>query len=257
MSLTSSKAAENETQHSLRLVIYGLSMKFVMPTRSHCLIVMVAFGVASWPVWPQVRQDNRNVVVNGKSGNMIVVHVDGRTYVDVQTLTRIAHGSVMFQGNQILLNLPAAQGEGAPESGSEQNQTQFSQAFAKAAIEEITLIREWASPLANAIQNGYPVTETWVSGYQQQAESGLRAVSASASTEADRNALQLLTNEFDAVREWSLNLVQARKSMSAANYALSKDALQNDPLSRKIIACAHFLGSMLANGTFQDDASCH
>lgn len=188
---------------------------------------------------------------------MAVVQVNGRTYVDVETLTRIAHGSLIFQGNRILLDLPATQVEGTAESNAEQNQSRFSQAFAKGAIEEITLLREWASPLANAIQNGYPITETWVSGYQQNAESGLRAVSASVSTEADRNALQLLTNEFDTVRQWSSSLVEARKSMSAANYALSKDALQNDPLSRKIIACAHFLGPMLASGTFQDDASCH
>lgn len=233
-------------------------MSFVLSTKPRPLVLILAFGVISWPMWPQVRQDNRNIVVNGKSGDMAVLEVNGRTYVDVETLTRIAHGSVMFQGNRILLDLPAAPGErGTLESNPEKSQSRFSQAFVKAAIEEITLMHEWASLLANAIQNGYPVTETWVAGYQQKAESGLRADSASVSTEADRNALQLLTNEFDAVRQWSSTLIDARKSMSTANYALSKDALQNDPLSRKIIACSHFLGPMLASGIFQDDASCH
>jgi hypothetical protein len=38
---------------------------------------------------------------------------------------------------------------------------------------------------------------------------------------------------------------------------LSVGAVQNDPLSQKIIACGRFLGSMLGSGTFEDNPSCH
>ena len=78
-----------------------------------------------------------------------------------------------------------------------------------------------------------------------------------ATTDADRHALQLLTNEFDAVRQWSDKLVEARKSMNTGQYAMSASALRDDPLSQKIVACGRFLAPMLASGNIQDDPSCH
>jgi hypothetical protein len=68
--------------------------------------------------------------------------------------------------------------------------------------------------------------------------------------------LELLRKEFDWVQEWSNKLLEARKSMNAAKYALSPNELHNDPLSQKIVSCGHFLGQMLASGDFQDDPSC-
>jgi hypothetical protein len=81
--------------------------------------------------------------------------------------------------------------------------------------------------------------------------------SSAVSTDADRNALGLLRHEFESVQEWSNKLLEARKSMNAAKYALSPSELHNDPLSQKIVSCGHFLGQMLASGDFQDDPSCH
>lgn len=127
----------------------------------------------------------------------------------------------------------------------------------RAGIEEFATMREWASTLAYAIQNGQPVTENWVANYREQAARDLRLAAAAASTEADRKALQLLTNEFDAVRDWCNRLVQERKAMDTAKYALSANALQDDPSSQKIVACGHFLSTMLGSGSFQDDPSCH
>lgn len=124
-------------------------------------------------------------------------------------------------------------------------------------METIALMREWASPLAYAIQNGYPVTENWVANYREQAAHGLRLASVAATTDADRGALQLLTNEFEAVREWSNKLVEARKSMNTGQYSVSANALRDDPLSQKIVACGRFLAPMLASGNIQDDPSCH
>ena len=118
-------------------------------------------------------------------------------------------------------------------------------------------MREWASTLANAVQNGYPITDSWVAGYRVQAESGLAIASAAVSTDADRNAFGLLRTELENVQTWSNRLLDARKSMGAANYALSPNTLRNEPLSQKIVSCAHFMGQMFANGSFQDDASCH
>jgi hypothetical protein len=111
--------------------------------------------------------------------------------------------------------------------------------------------------VANALRNGYPVTESWVESYRARAQSGLGIASTTISTDADRNGFQLLKTEFENVQQWSNKLLKARESMSAANYAVSPDALEQDPLSKKIIGCAHFMGQMLASGDFHDEPSCH
>jgi hypothetical protein len=121
----------------------------------------------------------------------------------------------------------------------------------RAGIEAIALMREWARPLAYAIQNGYPVTEHWVAGYREQAAHGLRLASVAATADADRSAFQLLNNEFEAVREWSNKLVEAHKTMNAGQYSVSANALRDDPLSQKIVACGRFLAPMLASGNIQ------
>ncbi len=121
----------------------------------------------------------------------------------------------------------------------------------------IALLREWASPIGYAIQNGYPIQEQWVSNYREQAANGLRMASIAATTPADKNALQLLTNEFEGVKRWSDKLVEASQNMNTAKYSMSPGSLRNEPDSQKLIACWHFLGTMLGSGTFQDDNSCH
>jgi hypothetical protein len=111
--------------------------------------------------------------------------------------------------------------------------------------------------MANAIQHGYGVTEGWAADYRGKAENSLRQASASASTDADRDALQLLVNEFESVETWSHELVEAKETMDTAKYSTSSDALRNEPLSQKIINCGHFLGMMLGSSKFGDDPSCH
>ena len=204
--------------------------------------------------WAQVTQQTRTVVINGHAGEAGAVQINGRTYIDLETLVRMGNGSLGFQGSKIILTLPIATGDASESQHSAA--IGLSRDFMKAGIEEIALLREWASPLANAMQNGYPVTENWVAGYREKAASGLRLASVAASSGEDQNALQLLANEFEAVKEWSNKLVETRKSMDA-KYSLSATALQDDPLSQRIMSCARFLGPMLESGSFQDDPSCH
>jgi hypothetical protein len=179
--------------------------------------------------------------------------------VDLKSLVQIGHGSIAYEGNRIVLTISCSETNSSARAAETEHTptTKLSREFAKAAIEDISLMREWASTLANAIQNGYPVTDNWVANYRAQAQSGLAIASSAASTDGDRNALGLLRHEFDSVQEWSNKLLEARKSMNAAKYALSPGELHNDPLSQKILSCGHFLGQMLANEDFQDDPSCH
>lgn len=207
----------------------------------------------------QVAGQNKTIVINGRAEDATVMEFAGKTYVDLDTLARIANGSLSYRDSQIILTLPDHSGSGsAPNSPTTEQQAtnSFSREFMKAGIEEINLLREWASPVANAIQNGYPITEDWVAGYHGKASTGLHLASASVSTTADQQGYELLVKEFQMVSEWSNNLVEARKSMNAAKYATSPDALHADPLSQKIINCGHFIASMVASGVFQNDGAC-
>jgi len=206
----------------------------------------------------QGKNPRQTLVINGQTGEAEVVVINGREFVDLRSLVGIAHGSVGFEENRIIVQLPASEVSTPSAVPAEHNATSdLSPEFVKAGIEAIASMREWASSLAYAIQNGYPISEQSVANYREQASNGLRLASVQGKTDSDRNALQLLNNEFQAVLEWSNKLVEARKSMDTAKYAMSDSALRNDPLSQKIIACGHFLGPMLGSGTFQDDPSCH
>ena len=196
----------------------------------------------------------RSVVINGNSGNIQIVQVGGKEYIDVRALVQITQGTLSFQGSQIILNLPMSPAGAQSDANSDPNA--LSQQFMKAGVEEITLLREWASPLANAIENGFPVTDHWVQGFRAKAADGLRLASVSATTAADKSASELLRNEFEMVDAWSNKLLEAHRRMDTAKYAMSHDALRNEPESQTILTCAHSLESMLTGGTFQDDGSC-
>jgi len=229
-----------------------------MRSRIEVAISLLLISLFAVTASAQAGAQLRTLVVNDHSGKVALLEMDDKTYIDLKRLVQIADGTIDYQGNQIVVTVPgpianapaATEVEGSSGSG-------LTRDFRKAAIEGISLMREWASNLANAIQNGYPVSENWVSGYRARAQNGVAIASAAASSDADRNGYELLNHEFEAVQEWSNKLLEARKSMNAAKYAMSATALQNDPLSQKIVTCGRFLGQMLASGTFQDDPSCH
>jgi hypothetical protein len=197
------------------------------------------------------------IVVNGKSGQAATIQQNGHTYVDVATLAQIANGSLSFKGKTLVLSIPGDSDGSATAAASPADDTTLSRAFMKAGIEEMGLLREWGASVAYAIQNGYPVQEQWAANLRGKAANGLQMASAAASSAGDKSALQLLNTEFDGVSRWSDRLVRESKNMDTAKYSMSPDSLRQEPESQKLITCWRFLGSMLGNGSFQDDDSCH
>ena len=208
-------------------------------------------------------QPERSLRVAGQPGQAAALEINGRAYVSIEELARLIHGSVTFEAETIILTVPELHGSSSDNesvvqpSGDPKDQTALSREFMRAGIEEFASLREWASTLAYALENGYELNENWVSNYSEEAAHNLRLASTAVSTEGDRHALQLLTNEFDSVRHWSDKLIQERKSLATAKYAISDSALREDPLSQKIVTCGHFLARMLGSGTFQDEPTCH
>jgi hypothetical protein len=218
-------------------------------------LTLLAFLAVPALVLSQAVQPNGTLTVSGQSGQVPVLQINGRSYVDVEALARLTNSSLGFKGNQITLTLPgsAASAPAAAPAPSQPASPGFSKDFLKAGIEEMSVIREWRAALINAVQNGYPMTDEFVAGYRAQAATNLRLASVAASTDPDQNAFQLVSNEFGNMQKLSNKILAARKNM---NY-ISPDALKDDPLDQKILNCARSLASMAASGQFQDDGSCH
>jgi hypothetical protein len=193
----------------------------------------------------QASRHQRTVTINGQSGEAPVIESDGHTYIDLETLARIANGSVAFQSDRIVLTLPAS-------SAAQPANSAFSKEFMKAAIEELSVIREWRNSLRNAIERSYPITDDWVSAYRSQAADGLRRASVEVTSDADRSALQLLTNEFNNMNSLATKYLETN---NAREY-IRPDALQDDAVYQRILTCARSLSSMISTGQFVDDSSC-
>jgi hypothetical protein len=201
----------------------------------------------------QAAQQNLTLTVNGRSGVVPVVQVNGRPYVEIEALARVAGGSLSFKGNQTVLTLPGSSTAPAISAASESANNGLSGDFLRAEIEEMAVIREWRSVLSHAVRHAYPITDEALSGYRTQSVTGLTLASAAASTDSDRDAAKLLANELDNMQKLSSKILDLHTSM---NY-IAPDALTDDPLNQKVLTCAHALASMAADRQFQDDGSCH
>jgi hypothetical protein len=230
---------------------------------SRRILLLLLTAALSSVTFGQTKPQPRNVTVNGQSGKADVIDLSGRSFIDASALASIGQGSVSFSGPGIVLTIPAAgaapaaSAAPAPAPAQPLDSSALSQGFMKAGIEEIASLREWATTLSSAIRGGYGVTDEWVNGYRDQASQNLQLADASTTTDGDRNAAQVLHRAFNLVQQWSDQLVAAKKSMDTAKYTTSPNALREDPLSQKLIACGHFVAQMLGSGTYKDDASCH
>jgi hypothetical protein len=192
-------------------------------------------------------QQSRTFTVAGHYGEIPVAEMNGRSYVQVEALAQLANGSLSFRGNQIVLTL-------SPSNASTSTTAArgFTGEFLRAGIEQMSVIREWRSTLISAVQRGYPITGEWMTSFSDRAQHNLRLVSLAASTESDKNAFQLLTNEFNNMKQLSDRFVDANNSRTY----MRTDAVENDPLDRRILNCGHSLAAMAASGQFADDGSC-
>ena len=163
--------------------------------------------------WSQANQQSGTLVVGGHSGQAPVTQINGRSYVAVDALARLMNGSVSYQGSQIILTLPAAANAGTVSRASQPANPGFSKDFLKAAIETLSDIREWRSVVLNAVENSQPVTDSWMANYRAQADKSLRLTSVAATTDSDRNALQLLSKEFNHMQELGNKILTARKNL--------------------------------------------
>lgn len=214
------------------------------------LAQLTIFLVLPMGAFSQTGQQAGTLTIAGQQDQASTVRINGKTYVDIESLARITHGSVRFQGSHTILTLP---GSAATSSTQAVKTPQLSGNYLGAEIEALTQIREWRASLASAIQNNYPVTEDWVGGVRRSADAKLQLATAAATTEADQKAAELLKNEFTAMQQMSDQFVAMH---SKASY-IAPDSVDHNELDQKILSCQHALVSMASTKQFQDEPSCH
>lgn len=198
------------------------------------------------------RTSNRVLVVNGKTTNIEVMQINGRSFIDVAILAQAANGSVSFPPNRIILTIPdsisGTTSPGAPPK--------LSKDFSNAALVEIAQMREWKGAIETMIRLQVPADQAWFQDYHDRVEGSLRLANVAASTAPDHDAFRLLDNEFANLASWAGSAVEARRALNATR-TMSPDVLQNDQALQKISNCAQFLSTMLVSGMFTDNPVCH
>jgi hypothetical protein len=196
-----------------------------------------------------VAQQSNSLTIAGQTGSAKVIQVNGRNYVEVESLARLTNSSLSFNGNQIILNM----GGGSANSPATSNAPEgFSRDFLTAGIEAMAQIREWHAALRNAIERGTPVSNDWLVAYRNQAQQAVRLASVTVNTGADKNAMPLLTSEFNSMGK----LTDKYVGIADSRTYIPTDSLANDVLEQKIRNCGRSLAAMASSNQFSDDGSC-
>src|SRR5258708_3407072 len=60
----------------------------------------------------------RTLLVTGRTGELAIVEMDGRLYVEIQALAQLTNSSLSFSGNRMVLTLPASSARPEPAASS-------------------------------------------------------------------------------------------------------------------------------------------
>ena len=199
----------------------------------------------------QAPQKASTFTVTGHAGDAQLLQLNGKSYIEVETLARLTNGTLSFKDNRTTLTLPPS--ETVAQASVPQVKAGFSRAFIQAGIEEMSVIREWRIAIVSAVQNNVPVSVEWASAQHRQAEKSLALASSAISTDDDRSACPLLSAEFNNMQKLS-DLYLAMRTRSTA---MSPDTFDNTPLEDQILSCARGFVSMTESHEFQDLPACH
>jgi hypothetical protein len=199
------------------------------------------------------RGPDRILVVNGRTVGRPIMQMNGRSYVDVETLAQITNGVITVQSDRIVLTIPAATSSAPPPPPPPEA---LSREFAREAIGVLAEMREWRGAIGTTRSYNVPFAGSWPQDYHDRVEASLQHVAVAASTPGDRDALQLLRNEFSNLSNWAGDVIAERQALNATK-TVDPNMTQNDQPLAKISNCSTFLSGMLVSGGFADSPSCH
>lgn len=230
---------------------FGLLRIMLMRATSFCNMLLTLLLLIPEIGFPQASPQKPTLAVKGYPGRAPVIQMNGKSYVEIESLARLTTGSLSFQGNQITLTLATLVVSPAPVPPDQP--AKLSKELLKAGIEEMAVIGEWRTAVANAIRTSNPLPEDAIIAYRRNAESKLALAATAVVTDADRSVLLLLMNESRNMQKLSEKYLAHRKSLTY----ISPDSLDGDPLDQQIQSCAQGLASLTTSGQFQDVAACH
>jgi hypothetical protein len=197
------------------------------------------------------RSPDKTLLVNGKSTSVVVLQVDGHSYVDIEMLAQVTNGSVKFGPNQVVLTIPNSNFD----ANSPHTASALSKDFASAAIAALADMNEWKGVLGTMVTFGLAVDGSWARIYHDRVQASLEQATVAASTNSDHNTLQLLSTQFANLAKWESVVLAERQNHNGAR-TVAPNSLQNDPVLTKFSNCAKFLTTMLGSGMFADNPSC-
>jgi hypothetical protein len=199
------------------------------------------------------------LVVNGRTASAPVRIINGRTYIDIESLAQATNAVFTVENHRVLLTIPTQDNATASASNAANpayQQQRLTREFSSAVIAELAQLREWAVAETAMMKYGLAVSDGWVAAYREQSLVGLRQAEVTASTEADRNALGVLRSAVNLLTTWANGIAASRQALNGAT-TVDPNAVQNDQSLAKIRSCGQFLNSMIVSGSFSDDPSCH
>ncbi|MGD0097621.1 MAG: hypothetical protein ABSB60_14100 [Terracidiphilus sp.] len=212
-------------------------------------VVLIAAILAAMPAnaRAQTLKKGSTLVIAGQSGEAQLFVIDGKSYVDIESLARLTKGTLSFKANQTILTLNAANSEPPPPA-----KPALSRAFIQASIEELSVIREWQSAIVNAVETNVPMAGDWIDSHHRLAEKNLALASAAASTEDDHSAFPLLSAEFNNMQKLS----DLYLAFQGQHEIVSPEGFGNRTLEDQIQSCAQSYASMIEGHQFQDQPAC-
>ncbi|MGA3346459.1 MAG: hypothetical protein ABSC76_16485 [Terracidiphilus sp.] len=209
------------------------------------LLMLPADGIAQTP------QKGAKFTVAGHPGEAQLIQINGKSYIEVETLARLTQGTLSFKANETILTLNPANAE--LQTSTPPVKPTLSRAFIQAGIEELSVIREWRTAIVKAVESNTPLTDDTVSARHRLAEKNLALASAAVSTDDDRSAYPLLAAEFNNMQKLSDLYLAVRNQ----NKLMSPEEFGNGALEDQILNCAQGFQSMTESHEFQDQAACH
>lgn len=162
-----------------------------------------------------------------------------------------ASGTLNNEEWMLAVEVGASDGHASPPGD-----TPLSQNFVTSALKAAAQIRNWQSHLAYTLQNGYPLSDSWISSDRDQAADALRLAAVATSSGTDRTALKQLLTLFMNVQSWSDARVDDESNLRLATYYASRSALDNDESFQKNMDCTKSLTAMLASGRLEQGLPC-
>jgi hypothetical protein len=227
-----------------------------MYNHSNLQRIVLLGAVLSLAVVLLAQRTPKTLVVNGKVMGTTVLQVDGRSYVDIETLAQLTNGSVKFESTRVVLTIPEARpASTAVAVAPPQAVPGLTKEFASVAINALGNMKEWKAALETMVTYGLAVSPRWAQDYRDRAKTSLSEASIAATSSSDHNALQLLNHQFASLAKWASDLSAERRDLNGAR-TVDPDSLRTDQALAKISDCDRFLNSMLVRGSYVDGSGC-